>query len=302
MDVAVSGATGLIGRALVDELRRRGHRVARLRRGVVTSGDDIGWDVESGTIDAPALEGFGAIVHLAGENIGAHRWTPEQKARVLDSRTRGTALLVGALATRARKPAALVSASAVGYYGDRGDEVLTEVSTSGNDFLADVCRRWEAATVPAADAGIRTVNVRTGIVLSSKGGALARLLMPFRLGLGGRVGKGRQYMSWISIDDEVGAILHAIEHQDVHGPVNATAPNPVTNAEFTATLGRVLHRPTLLPTPLPPLELVYGRELVHALLLSGQRVQPAHLLASGYEFRHPSLEAALRAVLDRPPA
>jgi uncharacterized protein (TIGR01777 family) len=238
-------------------------------------------------------------VHLAGEGIGEKRWSDEQKRRILESRTRGTELLVGALATREQKPKVLVSASAIGYYGNRGDEVLTEVSTPGRDFLAGVCEQWEAATAPASEAGIRVVNVRTGIVLARGGGALGRLLLPFKLGLGGRIGSGHQYMSWISIADEVGAILHAIDNDALHGAMNATGPNPVTNAEFTATLGHVLHRPTLLPTPLAPLKVVYGGELVESLLLFSQRVEPAKLRATGYEFRHPSLEAALRAVLDR---
>jgi uncharacterized protein (TIGR01777 family) len=302
MDVLVSGASGLIGTALGRTLIRNGHRVRRLRRGGTSGVDDIAWDPEGGLIDAPALEGLDAVVHLAGEGIGNKRWSDAQKQRILDSRTGGTSLLVGALATRDAKPRVLVSASAIGYYGDRGDERLTEDSAPGDDFLANVCKQWEAATTPAADAGIRVVNVRSGIVLARKGGALGRMLLPFRLGVGGRIGSGRQYMSWISIDDEVGAIVHAIENDNVRGPMNATGPNPVTNAEFTATLGRVLHRPTVLPTPLAPLKLVLGPELVQSLLLFSQRVEPSKLQATGYEFHHPSLEAAFQAVLDRPPA
>jgi uncharacterized protein (TIGR01777 family) len=302
MDVLISGASGLIGQALAQSLTTSGHRVLRLRRGGATNGDEIAWDLDKGLIDAPALEGLDAVVHLAGEGIGEKRWSDEQKRRILESRTRGTSLLVGALASRERKPRVLVSASAIGYYGDRGDEVLIETSAPGVDFLADVCTQWEAATAPASDAGIRTVNVRTGIVLSRQGGALSRMLLPFKLGVGGRIGSGRQYMSWVSIDDEVGAIRHAIDNDTVRGALNATGPNPVTNAEFTATLGRVLHRPTVLPTPLAPLKLRYGPELVSSLLLFSQRVMPEKLQMTGYEFRHPSLEAALRAVLDRPPA
>jgi uncharacterized protein len=299
MDVLISGASGLIGSALSRALSANGHRVLRLRRNAVTDGNDVGWEPDAGRIDAPALEALDAVVHLAGEGIGEKRWSDEQKRRILESRTRGTELLVGALATREQKPKVLVSASAIGYYGDRGDEELTEVSTPGRDFLANVCEQWEAATVPATDAGIRVVNVRTGIVLSRKGGALGRLLLPFKLGLGGRVGSGHQYMSWISIDDEIGAIQHAIDNGSLHGAMNATGPNPVTNAEFTSTLGNVLHRPTVLPTPLAPLKLIYGGELVESLLLFSQRVEPTKLRATGYEFRHPSLEAALRAVLGR---
>ncbi len=299
MDVLISGASGLIGTALSRTLVANGHRVVRLRRGAPTRGDDVGWEPGAGRIDAPALEALDAVVHLAGEGIGEKRWTDAQKRRILASRTRGTELLVGALATREQKPKVLVSASAIGYYGDRGDEVLTEESAPGRDFLAHVCEQWEASTAPAADAGIRVVHVRSGIVLARNGGALARMLLPFKLGVGGRIGSGHQYMSWISIDDEVGAILHAIDNVAVRGAMNATGPNPVTNAEFTATLGHVLRRPALLPTPLAPLKLWYGAELVESLLLFSQRVEPAKLRATGYEFRHPSLEAALRAVLGR---
>jgi uncharacterized protein (TIGR01777 family) len=209
-------------------------------------------------------------------------------------------LLVGALASRERRPRVLVSGSAIGYYGDRGAVQLTEDSEPGSDFLANVCRMWEAATAPAADAGIRTVHLRTGIVLSSKGGALQRMLTPFKLGLGGRIGSGTQYMSWVSIDDEVGAIVHALTSDSVVGALNATAPSPVTNAEFTHTLGRVLHRPTILPTPLAPLKARFGEELVQSLLLFSQRVEPAKLRTTGYDFRHVALETALRVILNQP--
>jgi uncharacterized protein (TIGR01777 family) len=299
MDVLVSGSSGLIGTALGRTLTRAGHRVLRLRRNANTEGADVGWDPDLGLIDAPALEGLDAVVHLAGEGIGEKRWTDEQKRKILESRTRGTSLLAGAIASRERKPNVFVSASAIGYYGNRGDELLTEQSAPGDDFLADVCRQWEAATAPAVDAGVRTVNLRTGIVLSTDGGALARMVLPFRLGLGGRVGPGTQYMSWVSIDDEVGAIVHALEHESVRGPMNATAPGPVTNADFTHTLGNVLHRPTVLPTPLAPLKLRYGPELVTSLLLFSQRVQPTVLTSTGYQFAHPTLDVALRAVLRR---
>lgn len=299
MDVLISGAGGLIGTALRRALAARGDRVVTLKRGAISGGDVVGWDLDQRTIDAPALEGLDAVVHLAGEGIGEKKWSDEQKRRILESRTKGTELLVGALATRERKPRVLVSASAIGYYGNRGDEVLTETSAPGDDFLAHVCEQWEACTTPAADAGIRTVNARTGIVLAPKGGALGRMLTPFKLGLGGRIGNGRQYMSWVAIDDEVGAILHAIDHDTVRGPMNVTAPNPVPNAEFTSTLGKVLHRPTVLPTPLAPLKVIYGGELVESLLLYSQRVQPAVLEATGYTFRHPTLEGALRAVLGK---
>jgi uncharacterized protein (TIGR01777 family) len=300
MNVLISGAGGLIGTALRRALEQRGDRVVALKRGAVTGGDVVGWDLDEGTIDAPALEAFGAVVHLAGEGIGEKKWSDDQKRRILESRIRGTELLAGALASRQAKPNVFVSASAIGYYGNRGDEVLTEASEPGDDFLANVCVRWEASTAAARDAGIRTVNVRTGIVLAPKGGALGRMLTPFKLGLGGRIGSGTQYMSWVSIDDEVGAILHAIDNDSVVGPMNATGPQPVTNAEFTRTLGRVLRRPTVLPTPLAPLKVLYGGELVESLLCFSQRVEPAKLRATGYEFQHGTLEAALRTVLDKP--
>jgi uncharacterized protein len=302
MDVVLSGASGLIGQAVMRALHARGDRVARLVRGGTTNDDEIGWEPNRGEIDAAALEGFDAVVHLAGEGIAARKWTEEQKRRILESRTNGTALLVGALASRARRPRVLVSASAIGYYGNRGDEVLTEDSAAGSDFLADVCTQWEVATVPAIDAGVRAVNVRSGIVLDEHGGALARMLLPFRLGVGGRIATGKQWMSWIALDDEVGAILRAIDDDALRGPINATAPNPVRNDEFTRSLGHVLHRPTILPTPLGPLRIRYGTELVESLLCYSQRVQPTRLQAAGYDFRLPSLEAALRAVLHRPMA
>ena len=299
MDVVISGASGLIGTALSSELRRAGHRVLRLKRGGVTAGDDIGWDPQAGLIDAPAFEGVDAVVHLAGEGIGDKRWTDEQKDRILRSRVKGTSVLSGAIASREHKPRVFVSGSAIGYYGSRGDEVLTEDSTPGDDFLAGVVQRWEAETQPAVDAGIRTVNIRSGIVLAEHGGVLKRLLLPFKLGAGGRVGSGKQWMSWITLEDEVGAIMHAIESESLRGPVNLVAPTPVVNAEFTSTLGKVLHRPTVLPTPLLPLKLVYGSELVELLLLVSQRVTPTRLETSGYMFRHPTLEAGLRSVLRR---
>ena len=297
MDVAITGASGLIGRALSRSLRADGHRVLRFQRGGVTTGDAIGWDPDAGRIDAPALEGLDAVVHLAGEGIGERRWSDEQKRRILDSRVRGTAALAAAVASRERKPRVLVSGSAVGYYGDRGDEVLTEQSAPGDDFLARVCVAWEAEAAPATEAGVRTVLTRTGIVLDAHGGALKQMLLPFKLGLGGRQGSGTQWMSWIALADEVGAIRHAIENDALRGPVNLVAPGPVVNAEFAATLGRVLHRPTFLPTPMLPLKLRYGAELVETILLAGQRVAPVQLEAAGYRFTFSALEDALRAVV-----
>jgi uncharacterized protein len=297
VDVAITGASGLIGRALSRSLRADGHRVLRFQRGGVTTGDAIGWDPDAGRIDAPALEGIDAVVHLAGEGIAERRWSDEQKRRILDSRVRGTAALAAAVASRERKPRVLVSGSAVGYYGNRGDEVLTEQRAPGDDFLARVCVAWEAETAPATEAGVRTVLTRTGIVLDAHGGALKQMLLPFKLGVGGRQGSGKQWMSWIALADEVGAIRHAIENDALRGPVNLVAPAPVTNAEFAATLGRVLHRPAFLPTPMLPLKLRYGAELVDALLLAGQRVAPVQLEAAGYRFTFSALEDALRAVV-----
>lgn len=300
MDVVISGAGGLIGTALQAELRQRGHTPIPLVRREVRPGEQaIGWDPEGGTIDHRSLEGVDAVVHLAGEGIAERRWTEEQKAKILHSRTRGTTLLAEALAGLIDRPSVLVSGSGVNYYGDRGDEVLTESSGAGDDFLADVCVKWEAASQLAAAAGIRTVNIRTGIVLDANGGALARQLLPFKLGIGGRLGSGRQWQSWIALTDVVGAICHLIE-SDVHGPVNLTAPEPVRNAEFTKTLGQVLRRPTLIPIPTAAPAALFGRELVEALLLVSLRVTPAALTASGYEFTHTHLEPALRDILDRP--
>ena len=296
MDVAITGSSGLVGSALANALHARGDRVVPVLRG---SGLGLRWDPAAGVIDAAGFEGIDAVVHLAGEGIGEKRWTDDQKRTILESRVRGTELLAGALAGLTRPPAVLVSGSAIGWYGNRGDETLTESSAPGpaDDFLVEVCLAWEAATAPAVDAGIRTVQLRTGIVLSADGGALARMLTPFKLGLGGRIGSGRQYMSWISMADEVGAILHAIDTVELAGPVNATAPTPVTNSEFTAALGHALHRPTKLPTPLLPLKIVYGAELVQHLLVDGARVLPERLQATGYTFAHPTLDVALAAIL-----
>ncbi|HEY5013534.1 MAG TPA: TIGR01777 family oxidoreductase [Acidimicrobiia bacterium] len=296
MRVLVTGSTGFIGSALVSALEQRGDKVVRLGRGGGAAGGPT-WDPKAGTISTVAFDGVDAVVHLAGEGIGEKKWTPEQKRRILESRTKGTALLARTLADLPSKPAVLVSGSAIGYYGDRGDETLDETSTSGDDFLAGVCREWEAAAQPAADAGIRVVTTRTGIVLAPQGGVLKRLLTPFRFGLGGRVGSGRQWMSWIAMDDVVGAILHALDHDTLRGPVNLTAPNPVTNAELTKKLGAAVHRPTVLPTPLLPLKLVYGSELVAALLVGGQRVLPRRLTDDGYVFARPELAGALRSLL-----
>jgi hypothetical protein len=302
MDVLVSGSHGFIGSALLPRLRAEGHRVLRLVRGAPEGADDVRWDPDSDTIDATALEGVDAVVHLAGAGIGDKKWTPARKQLVLESRTRGTGLLARTLAGLAKPPRVLLSGSAVGYYGDRGSEELTEESGPGDDFLAQVCQAWEGATAPAAEAGIRVVHLRTGVVLARHGGALQRMLLPFKLGLGGRIASGEQYFSWIALDDHVGAMLHLLGAEFVSGPVNLTAPRPVTNSEFAKALGAAVHRPTVLPTPLFPLKAVYGRELVEHLLVNGQRVLPRVLESSGYEFVHPVLDDALRAVLAAPAA
>lgn len=302
MDVLVTGAHGLIGTALIPRLRADGHRVVRLVRGEPEGADDVRWDPAAGTVDAAGLEGVDAVVHLAGAGIGDKKWTPARKQLVLDSRTQGTNLLATTLAGLTRPPQVLLSGSAVGYYGDRGAEELTEASSPGDDFPARVCVAWEAATAPAEAAGIRVVHLRTGIVLAAHGGALQRMLLPFRLGLGGRIGSGEQYLSWISLDDHVAAIGHLLTDTSVQGPANLTAPNPATNSEFTKALGAALHRPTVLPTPLLPLKVVYGGELVDSLLVHGQRAFPRVLEQSGHEFMHPHLDGALRAVLAAPAA
>ena len=298
--VAVTGATGLIGTALVAQLRAGGYAVRRLVRSPrgATAGDVV-WDPARGALPATALDGVDAIVHLAGEPV-AHRWTAERKRAIRDSRVRSTELLVQAVRALQRKPRVLLAGSAIGYYGDRGDELLDETSAPGHDFLAQTCVDWEGATAPAADAGVRVVLVRTGIVLSPRGGALARLLPIFRLGGGGPIGSGRQWMSWIGLDDHVRAMLHALVTESMHGAANLVAPNPVTNADFATTLGRVLTRPALVPVPAFALELLYG-EMARATLLAGQRALPKALMANQFEFAQPTLEGALRAELSRGP-
>ena len=295
MKVLVTGATGLVGSALVPFLAAGGHEVARLGRSAPADGD-IRWDPDAGVLEAGALEGFDGMVHLAGENIASGRWTEARKRRIKESRVNGTRLLAETLARLDRPPRVLVSASAIGFYGDRGDEELIEGSAAGSGFLPEVCREWEAATEAAAGKGIRVAHARLGVVLSKDGGALAKMLTPFRLGAGGNIGNGRQYMSWITLDDTVSAIGHLLAAESAAGPVNVVAPAPVTNGEFTRTLGRVLRRPTLFPMPGFAARLAFG-EMADALLLASARVRPARLLDSGYAFRHGSLEEGLRYVL-----
>jgi len=297
MDVLISGATGLIGSALVADLEAGGHRPTRLTRSPKEPGD-IRWDPLAGEIDASRLGGHDAVVHLAGESIAEGRWNQEKKRRIMESRERGTRLLAETLAGLPEPPKVMVSVSAVGYYGDRGDEVLTEESPPGSDFLAEVCKVWEAAADPAREAGIRVVHPRLGIVLSPEGGALGTTLPIFKLGGGGRIGNGRQWWSWVALDDVVGAIVHALENDAVEGPVNVGSPNPLTNAQYTRVLGRVLNRPTIFPLPAPAARLVLG-EVADALLLASQRMEPARLAATGYAFHYPELEGALRHLLGR---
>lgn len=297
MDIAITGSTGTIGEALVAALRSEGHRVLRLVRPASTSagGDTAAWDPATGTIDAGALEGLDAVVHLAGVGIADSRWTDEQKERILSSRTAGTTLLAETLAGLSSPPAALLSGSAIGYYGDHGDSEIDETVGPGDDFPASVCVQWEQCAQAAVDAGIRVAFLRTGIVQSTEGGALAKQLPFFKLGLGGKVGSGRQWISWISIDDEVRAIRFLVDH-DISGPVNLVAPGPVTNAEYTKTLGGVLRRPTTI-LPITGPRLLYGRELADSLLLTSQRVVPSVLTDAGFEFTHPDLRGALEDLL-----
>src|SRR3989442_7663637 len=296
MRIVVSGSTGLIGSALTKALHGRHHEVVPLVRRRVSPGERaIAWDPERDTIDRAGLEGADAVIHLAGENVFG-RWSPAKKQRIYDSRVKGTRLLSDALAGLQRRPATLLAASAIGYYGDRGDEPVTEESAPGEDFLAHVARDWEAATAAAARAGIRVVNMRNGVVLTPTGGALAKMLPAFRLGLGGPVGSGNQYLSWIALGDMINAILHLLTKPDLVGPVNMTAPAAVTNREFAKALGKVLGRPAVVAVPAFALRMAFGAESA-AMLQSGQRVLPARLIASGFSFSLPEVGQALRFLL-----
>jgi len=290
MKIALTGSTGLVGSALVPGLISAGHDVVRLMR-------PAQWDPEKRTADVYAFAGTDAVVHLAGENIASGRWTAARKQRILDSRVRGTKLIAETISRMDRPPQVLVSASAVGYYGDRGSEILREESPPGTSFLSDVCRQWEAATDAATRKGIRVVHLRTGIVLSVKGGAMAKMLPPFKLGVGGQIGSGNQYWSWISLDDVCGAILHCIQEAGLRSAVNIVSPEPVTNLDFTKVLGRVLGRPTVVPLPAFAARLALG-EMADELLLASARVEPAKLLASRFSFHHRELEPTLRHLLN----
>ena len=296
MKILVTGASGLIGSALVPSLTGAGHSVTRLVRSKPRPGE-IRWDPLGGDIDKPGLEGQEAVIHLAGENI-AGRWTAEKKEAIRESRVKGTKLLAESLSQLANPPKVLLCASAIGYYGDRGEELLKEESPAGSGFLAKVCREWEAAADRAVRESIRVVRLRNGIVLSAAGGALKTMLLPFKLGVGGKIGSGMQYMSWIAIDDVLGIIHLAITNDTLRGPINVVAPNPVTNLVFTKTLGRVIGRPTVLPMPAFAARLVLG-EMAQELLLASTRVTPKRLLAADYHFKFPQLEPALRSILGK---
>ena len=279
MKILISGSHGLVGRALIRSLETEGHEIFRLVRYAPRSDAEVEWSPDRYSIALAMIEGFDAVVNLAGESIAEGRWTEEKKRRIRESRVRGTKLLSDTLASLSNPPRILICASAIGYYGNRGDEILTETSAPGDDFLAEVCVEWEKATALATEKGIRVVNTRFGVILDKNGGALAKMLPPFRMGVGGRVGSGKQWMSWIALDDVVGGIKFALANDSLKGPVNFVAPNPVTNAEFTKTLGKALSRPTLFPIPAFGVRLAFG-EMADALLLSSQRVQPLGVFPS----------------------
>jgi uncharacterized protein (TIGR01777 family) len=299
MKVLVSGSHGLVGSALVSSLRGEGHEVFALVRHAPSSQSEVEWYPERGSLALARLEGMDAVIHLAGESIADGRWNEAKKQRIRKSRVKGTTVLSDALANLKHPPATLISASAIGYYGSRGDLILTEQSAPGNDFLAGVCVEWEQATESARQQGIRTVLARFGIILSADGGALKKMLPPFRMGVGGRVGSGQQWMSWIALDDVIGGLTLALNNDSLQGPVNFVAPNPVRNSEFTKVLGKALSRPTIFPIPEFGLRLAFG-EMADALLLSSQRVKPDRLVSVGYQFHYSQLDVALLDVLRTP--
>lgn len=298
MRIAITGASGLVGTALVPFLQGKGHDVIRLVRGAPQGPGQHRWSPEAGIVATDELGPLDAVIHLAGESVAGARWSPAVKARIRDSRVGPTTALARSLAGAARPPRVLVSASAIGYYGDRGTAALTEQSGRGHGFLAETCQAWEAAADPARAAGIRVVHPRFGIILDARGGALGRMRLPFSLGLGGPLGSGAQYYSWVGMEDVLGALLLAVTRDEMVGPVNVTSPHAVTNAEFTRTLGRLLHRPAFMPVPAFALKILFG-ELAEAELLSSKRVVPAALQQAGFAFRHPFLEDALRFALGR---
>ncbi len=298
MKVLIAGSSGLLGTALCGALALTGSQVYRLER---TKSSDhpnsIFWDPEKGALDSKMIEGFDVIINLAGENIFG-RWSADKKHKILESRVQTTSLLAKTIAKLDSPPELFLNSSAIGYYGDRGNEVLTESSPAGESFLADVCTQWEHAMGPAQQTKVRCAIIRTGVVLSPQGGSLKMMLLPFKLGLGGQIGSGEQYMSWISLDDVLGAIFYIIQHKNCAGVFNLSAPQPVTNHNFTTTLGKVLNRPTFLTLPIFPARLVFG-EMVDALLLGSTRVEPKRLVENGYKFLYPNLEGALRHLLSK---
>ena len=297
MKIIISGASGLIGKPLVASLRKHGHEVVQLVRRSPQANEKQ-WNPSAGQLDVAVLEGCDAVIHLSGAGIGDRRWTTKYKQELIESRTKSTSLLATTIANCAKKPSVFLSGSAIGIYGPRGDEELTEQSSNGSSFLAEICKQWEAAAKPAVDAGVRTVYLRTGIVLTPLGGALKKQLPLFKLGLGGKFGDGRAWQSWISLDDELAAIEHLLTAK-VSGAVNLTAPNPVTNADFTTALARALKRLAILPIPKFGPKLLLGGELADALLFTGQRVMPVELQKSGFAFQHPTIDVALRALLNK---
>lgn len=295
MKILISGSTGLVGSELSQVLIAKGYDVVRLvRQKKLISADSIFWDPDHGVLDANEIRGVDVVINLSGENVAARRWSEAQKKKILDSRINATRTIVKAITSLPQPPKVLINASAVGYYGDRGLEICSETTSKGSGFLADVCVQWEKAAAPAAKKGIRTVFLRTGVVLSPNGGALAKMLPPFKLGLGGNLGSGKQYMSWVAIEDVVLAIIFIMEHPQMEGPVNIVAPNPVTNGELTKSLGKVLYRPTVLPAPAFVLRLLLGKEMANDFLLSSTRASPVQLLNAGYRFKYPELEQALK--------
>lgn len=299
MKIVISGASGLIGTRLKESLEREGHNATVLVRDQKQLGNGtIYWDPETHTIDKEKLEGVDAIVNLSGEGIASGFWTESKKKKILDSRVNATSTLAKAIASLKQPPKVLINGSAIGFYGDRGDAVCDETTSPGNGFLADVCVKWEGAAAPAINAGIRTAFLRTGIVLAKEGGALGKMLLPFKLGLGGVIGSGEQYMSWIALDDLVGIIRFILSHDTLKGAINGVSPHPATNREFTKALGSVLNRPTVLPVPAFALKALLGKEMAEEFLLGSTRVEPKKLLDAGYRFKYPDLKEALRSSLN----
>lgn len=296
MKILITGSTGLLGKELQKSFTEKGYDLILASRKEPQDDKHIQWSIEEGFTDPEKLEGVDIVVHLAGENVSGLRWTDEKKKAIRDSRVLGTRNVVDAISKLKNKPKVFVASSAIGFYGERGEEEVTESSAAGDNFLAVVCKEWEAESRRAEDAGIRTVLLRTGIVLSKDGGALATMLTPFKLGVGGVVGSGKQWMSWISLEDEIAVINYVIENENIRGAVNAVSPNPVTNEEFTKTLGSVLYRPTFLPLPEFAVSMIFG-EMGDALLLASTKVMPKRLEDAGFEFKHPNLKEAIESAV-----